>query len=268
MEIARSRPVRIAFVISLILALLSITTALLIKNGILGGERPTPFQPTANVMADVDATLLRASESGKLGLIIMGANWCHDSQSLVARLDDDALKPLLDEKYVTLLVDVGGLEHVSAVIQRFGEQVIYGTPTVLIVDPKTETLINKSKLYQWRDAYSISVEETVNYFAEMAARGDTPAPEPENEAVLALLAQVDAFEEEQSKRIYTAFALIGPMVEMPRSDRPDNFNALWKELSRFRYQITRDLTALRAEAKTADASSELTFPTYKPFSWE
>ena len=136
MEIAKSRAVKIAFVISLVLALLSIATALLMKNGVFSSVRPTPFRPTANVMVDVDATLLRAAESGKLGLIIMGANWCHDSQSLVARLDDDALKPLLDEKYETLLVDVGGLEHVSAVIQRFGEQVIYGTPTVLIVDPK------------------------------------------------------------------------------------------------------------------------------------
>ena len=108
----------------------------------------------------------------------------------------------------------------------------------------------------------------MTYFTEMATRIEAPAPEAENAAVQAILAKIDAFEETQSKRLYTAFALIGPMVEMPASDRPENFNALWKELSSFRYQITKDLTALRAEAQASDASSELTLPIYKPFSWE
>jgi len=236
--------------------------------------RPSPFQPTEDVMADVNAMLARASTTGKLGLIIMGGNWCHDSRALARRMATAKLAPVLDTNYETLLVDVAGLSDNMDVAKRFGRPVIYGTPTVLIINPATEKLVNAHDMHQWRDAERISVADTTDYFTRMATaetRG-TPADMMGKPRYTELMADIDAFENTQAKRIYQAFAVIGPMLEIPKSQRPENFIKLWIELSQFRYQITKDLAALEAKARAfaaaGDASTPLSYPNYKPFSWE
>ena len=45
-------------------------------------ERPSPFKPSATVMEDISEMLAIAKAAGKLGMVVMGANWCHDSQGL------------------------------------------------------------------------------------------------------------------------------------------------------------------------------------------
>ena len=139
--------------------------------GALAGESgDKPFQPSDDVMADVDAVLERAREGGKLALIIMGANWCHDSMGLYGHFKDPALAATLDDNYEKLLVDVGYLERGEEVIQRFGQPVIYGTPTVLIIDPETEELLNRESMHRLRDSASMGIDEAREYFANTAAR--------------------------------------------------------------------------------------------------
>jgi len=233
-----------------------------------------PFPARENAMADVDALLERASAKGKLGLIIMGGNWCHDSQALVRRMSTPELAPILDENYESMLVDVAGLSDNMDVAKRFGRPVIYGTPTVLIVDPATKQLVNAHDMHQWRDAERISLEETTQYFAKMAnseTRG-TPAELAGNAQYEKFAAGIAAFERAQSERLYAAFKVVGPMLMMKPSERPANFGKLWIELSKFRYQITNDLSALDAEARSivsnGDVSGKLSYPSYNPFSWE
>ena len=119
-------------------------------------------------MLDIDQTIARAKESNKLALIIMGANWCHDSRALASRLFLPDVKPIIDDDYELLFVDVGYLTHIKEPITRFGMPVIYATPTVLVVDPVTETRINGHNMHLWRDADKISVKETINYFSTIA----------------------------------------------------------------------------------------------------
>jgi len=233
-----------------------------------------PFQPTENVMADVDAMLARASAQGKLGLIVMGGNWCHDSLALATRMGTPELAPILETNYETMLVDVAGLSDNMDVARRFGRPVIYGTPTVLIIDPATQQLVNAHDMHQWRDAESISMADSTAYFTKMATAATRGVPQ---EAAMAphyakMMADIDAFEEAQAKRIYGGFAVVGPMVMMKNGERPENFRSLWVELSKFRYQITKDLTALKAEVRSFAAegnnSAVLAYPNYTPFSWE
>lgn len=237
-------------------------------------EAPLPFQPSRDPLADVNAALERAKTGGKLGLVIMGANWCHDSRALITKLEDPELAQTLADKYETILVDVGELEHGKDVIQHFGMPVIYGTPTVLIIDPASGQQINKHDMHQWRDAYKISQEDTTTYFTKMASADtrQTPPAEPESPLLRKLYAEIDAFEQRQSERVYKGFALIGPMITMSRKERPENFIDLWNELRDFRYQITADLETLRVTAreKVIAGKQELSldFPDYQPFSWE
>jgi hypothetical protein len=173
-----------------------------------------------------------------------------------------------------MLVDVAGLSDNMDVARRFGLPVIYGTPTVLIVDPATRQLVNAHDMHQWRDADSISMADSTAYFTKMANAETRSTPQ---EAAMAphftqMMANIDAFEEAQAKRIYGGFAVIGPMVMMENGERPENFRSLWVELSKFRYQITKDLASLKADvhsfATKGHMDAVLTYPTYAPFSWE
>lgn len=240
-----------------------------------GEEEKTPFHPSENIMGDVDATITAAKNGGKLALIIMGANWCHDSQGLIGKFDTPQMKAVLGQHYEVLLVDVGLLDTGSEVNRRFGMPVIYGTPTVMIVDPNNERLLNDKDLQQWYNAASISLEDTVEYFTSKtlptirhAASGDFVA----SDTLKSLLDEIDAFEEEQAKRIYRGFEVIGPMVGMERDERPHNFYRLWEQLRVLRYRIPDDLITLRAMARRRVAQGEtnikLDFPEYPPLEWE
>lgn len=233
---------------------------------------PSPFQPSETVMTDITAMLARAKTSGKLGMVVMGANWCHDSQAFVKRLNSAEMKPVLDKSYEYILVDVGALEKGREVINRFGMPVIYGTPTVLVIDPATSNQLNRDSMHQWRNAYSINTVETAKHFEELAAKPlvSLSSTGRLHKDVQKALDAIDAFEREQAERIYAGFDIIGPMIVMDRDKRPGEFADLWNELRDFRYQITEDLKALRDVANGAgtDPDFQLTFPSYEPFSWE
>lgn len=245
-------------------------------------EAVNPFQPSDDAMADVDATIARASVNGKLAMIVLGANWCHDSRGLIAHFDAPDMAAFMDMAYETHLVDVGLLEHGQDIIKRFGMPVIYGTPTVLIIDPMTMKLINADNEYQsgmhrWRDADSISIEDTLAYFTAMAESGaQAPrtmrAPEAPSPALVALYAEIDAFETHQAQRISRGYDYLRPLMAIETEDRPKEFMEYWVELRGLRYGITDDLIGLRAEARARTAANEenivLTYPEYARFSWE
>ncbi|MEX0298874.1 MAG: hypothetical protein AB3N28_07375 [Kordiimonas sp.] len=239
-------------------------------------EESKPFQPSANVMADVDDVLVRAKSSGKLALIVMGANWCHDSQGLLAHFKEEEMEAVLERHYERLLVDVGLLDSGADVNRRFGLPVIYGTPTVLIVDPNNERLLNGKDMQQWYNAASIGLDDTVAYFVSKTVptvRHAAVADDMVNSEVLKkLLSEIDRFEAEQAERIYRGFEIVGPMVAMERHERPKNFYRLWEQLRVLRYKIPDDLVTLRAMARRrvalGETDIELDFPTYPPLEWE
>lgn len=235
---------------------------------------PTPYKSRDNTMAAVDALLARAEADKKLGLIVLGGNWCHDSQALARNLNSPEVSSVVGDNYETILIDVAGLSENMDVARRFGLPVIYGTPTVLIVDPKTQTLLNPYNTHQMRDADSVSVQDTAAFFTKMS-KLDTHSVQTDaalGDHFKAMLADIDTFEKAQADRIYGGFKVIGPIITMDKDKRPENFRELWVELSKFRYQITEDLAALRAKvhamAEAGDTAGTLTYPTYTPFSWE
>jgi len=230
----------------------------------------TPFLPAVDVMADVEKTLAAAKAEGKLALIVMGATWCHDSRGLVKRFRDDSISPTIDQNYQTLFVDVGHLDQARAVNQRFGMPSIYATPTVMIVDPETGVLKNSKTMHLWRNADRISYSDTKDYFANEAVSARAPAPEVG--AILeSYYAAIDAFEQVQAERLVKGYDLIGPQLAMGRGNYPEGFEALWGEVRGFRYKLTDDLLALRAQAEELAAegiNEPLVFPSYAELSWE
>jgi hypothetical protein len=232
-------------------------------------------------MMDVERLLETAKSNNKLALIVMGANWCHDSRSLASKLYLPEMKNVIDNHYELLFVDVGYFTNIKKVITRFNMPVIYATPTVLIIDPVTGERINGHNMHIWRNADSVSVEDTFQYFSDIAnqsrvstlAIGSVEAVGlKQQEQLLHLNQLINDFEKIQSKRLYKAFAIIGPLLkEKNEGGKAKNFGKYWKAVSAFRYKITDDLALLREKAirLTRENSKEkLLFPQYPAFEWE
>lgn len=120
------------------------------------------YDASIDVFAAVDAALVRAAERGKLVMIVLGANWCHDSRALAGWLETERIKALVAEKYELVYVNVGmpqtGDGHNLGIAARFGVEGIEGTPTMLILDGDG-SLLNPDTAKSWRDAASRSEDE-------------------------------------------------------------------------------------------------------------
>ena len=152
-----------------------------------GGPAPTtaeaPAHPEARVydvrpdaMADVDAALTRAATNGKRVLLVMGANWCHDSRTLAGWLETPRLTALVAEQYELVFVNVGmpqsGDGHNLDIARRFGLTEFPGTPAVLVLTGDGQ-LVNPDTATSWRNAASRS-EDAI--YAELAALAGRPFP--------------------------------------------------------------------------------------------
>lgn len=233
------------------------------------------YLPSANALADLGKTIDDASNNDKLVLVVMGANWCHDSRGLAARLYQEPLRSLVREHYETIFVDVGYLAKGKDVINSLGLPVYYATPTVLIVDPLSRKLVNADNRHLWADAYNISMDDSVEYFQTMAGadlaslRADTVV----NSELAAALAEIDVFEQQQADRLYRAYDVLGPMLKEYKEGNEQAFSeTLWNEVRDFRYKLAGDIDTLRAEAHQRVTAGEtgirLDFPRYEAFSWE
>ena len=128
------------------------------------------FEASADAAKQVDDALTQAKASGKKVLLVMGANWCHDSRALAGWLETPRLAELVAQKYELVLVDVGmpqtGDGQNLDIAERFGIE-IEGTPAVLILSPEGE-LLNRSKAKKWRNAASRSENDIYKELAKAA----------------------------------------------------------------------------------------------------
>ena len=119
-------------------------------------------------------------------LVVLGANWCHDSRALAARLYQSPLAEVVQENYELVLVDVGFYEQGAEITQEFGVPIHYATPTVLIIEPGTGQVVDNEDRHMWGNAYRVSMAESVEYFAKWAdSKPSVVAASPELEQLYA-----------------------------------------------------------------------------------
>lgn len=137
-----------------------------------------PYAAKVDAAAAVDTALARASTSGKRVLLVMGANWCHDSRALAGWLETPRFAALVAERFELVFVDVGspqsGTGRNLAIAQRFGLESVSGTPSLLVLSSGGE-LLNPDTASRWRNAASRS-EEAI--YAELAALAGAGAEAP------------------------------------------------------------------------------------------
>ena len=127
------------------------------------------YDATRDARADVAAALTRAKASNKRVILVMGANWCHDSKALAGWFESARFKAMLTPLYEIVYIDVGKPQKREGrnieIAREFGIKKIKGTPTVLILSPDG-ALLNKRDAPTWRNAASQSEDAIFAYFAE------------------------------------------------------------------------------------------------------
>jgi thiol-disulfide isomerase/thioredoxin len=127
-----------------------------------------PYDAKADAAAQFDAAQSRARADGKKVLLVMGANWCHDSRALAGWLETPRFRQLVAEKYELVFVDVGSPQSGEGrnldLASRYGIE-IKSTPTVLILSSEG-ALLNAKAASKWGNAASRS-EDAI--YDELAA---------------------------------------------------------------------------------------------------
>ena len=122
-----------------------------------------PYEKTETARADVDAALAQAKAEDKLGLIVMGANWCHDSRALAGWFETERFQTMLSENYVVEYIDVGQKNRNQDIAESFGLDGTPGTPTGVVVETDG-TVLNLDTAPTWRNAASRAEDDIYTEF--------------------------------------------------------------------------------------------------------
>lgn len=212
-----------------------------------------PFRPSETLMADHAAALLEARQSGKRLMIIIGANWCHDTEAFLKKLDDKTVAPLVEANLHTLLVDVGYFDSSwQEILEHYDLPVIYGTPTPIIVDPERDEILNPLSMHDWRSADTEPVEDLREWVQTVTTPGFQESPSWLGEVKpwqQEALDRIDGFERSEAKRILAAFGSMGavlgdPSVEPTSEERAEAMKK-WKALLAMRASLAVRLPEAR-----------------------
>lgn len=125
-----------------------------------------PFDEKADATAQVDAALSRAKATNRLAIIVLGANWCHDSRALAGWFGTPRFAGMIAGRYELVYVDVGQKDRNLDLARRFGIKTLKGTPTVLIVNGDGKLLNGAKDAASWHNASKRSEEDIFRAFAE------------------------------------------------------------------------------------------------------
>jgi thiol-disulfide isomerase/thioredoxin len=128
---------------------------------------PYPYDETANADRTVAAAKARARAGGKLLLIDLGGNWCGDCRVLAGTMALPPVKAFVAAHYEVAVVDVGRFDRNLQVPARYGiHSRLQGVPSLLIVDPKTDRLIDAGHVAALADARSMSPQALADWLAQ------------------------------------------------------------------------------------------------------
>lgn len=128
---------------------------------------PLPYDERANADAQVATAKGRARRTGKLLLIDLGGNWCGDCRVLAGTMELPELRRFIARHYETVMVDIGRLDRNLQVPARYGiTKRLEGVPALLIVDARTDRLLNPGRVSALSDARHMSPQALADWLAQ------------------------------------------------------------------------------------------------------
>jgi len=130
---------------------------------------PLPYDEQADAMAAVARARIRARAAHKLLLIDLGGNWCLDCRILAGTMDLPEVAAFVRRHFELVSVDIGRFDKNLAVPARYGiTQRLEGVPSLLIVDPRSDRLINVGHVSALADARSMTPQALADWLAQWA----------------------------------------------------------------------------------------------------
>ena len=129
---------------------------------------PYPYDERANANREVARAKARARAQHKLLMIDLGGNWCGDCRILSATLEQSPeLRAFVAKHFVTVLVDVGRFDRNLQIPAHYGiTERLEGVPALLIVDPRSDRLLNPGAVSAIQDARNLSPQTLADYIAQ------------------------------------------------------------------------------------------------------
>ena len=136
----------------------------------LGKPLPLPYDEAANADAQVAAARARAIRAHKRLVIDLGGNWCLDCRLLAGVMDLPELKPFVARHFEVVTVDVGRFDKNLQIPARYGMTTrLKGVPALLIVDPRSNRILNAGRETALSDARSLTPQALADWLARWAA---------------------------------------------------------------------------------------------------
>ena len=127
---------------------------------------PLPYDESADAMAAVNTARARARAGHKLLLIDLGGNWCLDCRILAGTIELPEVGIFVRRHYELVTVDVGRFDKNLNVPARYGiTQRLEGVPALLVIDPRTDTLLDAGHVAALADARSMTPQALADWLA-------------------------------------------------------------------------------------------------------
>lgn len=97
---------------------------------------PDRYDPGRDPAADLKAALTLAKADGKAVLIDFGADWCPDCHVLHELFESAETRPLLEQNYHLLRVDVGEFDHNLKFAAKYVNLKTSGIPALVVLTPE------------------------------------------------------------------------------------------------------------------------------------
>jgi hypothetical protein len=128
---------------------------------------PLPYDEAADAMRAIDRARIRAKAAHRLLLIDLGGNWCLDCRILAGTMDLPEVGAFVRRHYELVTVDIGRFDKNLAVPARYGiTGRLEGVPALLVVDPRTDRLINGGHVSALADARSMTPQALADWLAQ------------------------------------------------------------------------------------------------------
>lgn len=229
------------------------------------------FSAEQQVLPQLDAVQQKAASEQKLLLLVLGAQWCHDSVALLEQFSEPEFAAALAKKFEVVFVDVGFLQFGQATTARYQLPLYYGTPTVMVIAPESGQLLNKTDLMHWTNAASFDQKAYRQYFIERDFKQDFAREQQQLAGVdPGLLKQIADFEQQQAAKLLKAYQQLGPLLQAYKaSGKPASaeFKQRWDEVKSLRSRVLPDVQQLQQQAKTLAAGELLVVPEYPALSF-
>jgi len=127
---------------------------------------PLPYNESVDAIAAVNKARARARASHKLLLIDLGGNWCLDCRILAGIIELPEVGAFVRRHYELVTVDVGRFDKNLNVPAHYGiTGRLEGVPAMLVVDPRTDKLLDAGHVAALADARSMTPQALADWLA-------------------------------------------------------------------------------------------------------